>query len=85
MSLTAGNGVYLTGYDLPRPNDAPCPCLLPPTVIINAGPGGVVLDTPSAIDANGQQCQLVVGLRHHPVSFPLPKSSNHDHGRRVVE
>jgi len=49
VDLTAGNGVYLTGYNLPRPNGA-VPLLLPPTVIINAGPGGVVLDTPSATD-----------------------------------
>jgi filamentous hemagglutinin family protein len=49
VSLTAGNGVYLTGYELPRPNGA-VPLLLPPTVIINAGPGGITLQTPTATD-----------------------------------
>ena len=52
VSLTAGNGVYLTGNDLPRPN-GPVPLILPPIVTINAGPGGVVLDTPTATDGNG--------------------------------
>ena len=47
--LTAGNGVYLTGYNLPRPNGA-VPLLLPPTVIINAGLGGITLQTPTATD-----------------------------------
>ncbi len=49
VDLTAGNAVYLTGFDLPRPNGA-VPLLLPPIVTINAGPGGVVLDTPTATD-----------------------------------
>ena len=49
VSLTAGNGVYITGYELPRPNGA-VPVLLPPTVIINAGLGGVTLQTPTATD-----------------------------------
>ena len=60
VSLTAGNGVYLTGYDLPRlgPNDA-VPMLLPPTLIINAGAGGVILDTPSAVDSSGNSLALL--------------------------
>ena len=49
VSLTAGNGVYITGNELPRPND-PVPMLLPPIVNINAGHGGVVLQTPTATD-----------------------------------
>ncbi len=49
VTLTAGNGVYLTGYELPRPNGA-VPMLLPPTLIISAGSGGVTLETPSATD-----------------------------------
>lgn len=49
VSLTAGNGVHLTGYNLPRPNGA-VPMLLPPTVIINAGSDGVTLQTPTATD-----------------------------------
>jgi filamentous hemagglutinin family protein len=49
VSLTADNGVYITGYELPRPNGA-VPVLLPPTVIINAGSGGVTLQTPTATD-----------------------------------
>jgi filamentous hemagglutinin family protein len=57
VSLTAGNAVYLTGYDLPRP-DGGVPLLLPPIVTINAGPGGVVLDTPNAIDAKGNSVSL---------------------------
>jgi filamentous hemagglutinin family protein len=51
VSLTAGNGVYITGNELPRPND-PVALLLPPIVIINAGHGGVVLQTPTATDGN---------------------------------
>ncbi len=57
VTLTAGNAVNLTGYDLPRPNGA-VPMLLPPTLAINAGPGGVILDTPSAMDANGNSVAL---------------------------
>jgi filamentous hemagglutinin family protein len=51
VSLTAGNGVYLTGNGLPRPNGA-VPLLMPPTLTINAGPGGVTLQTPSAFSAS---------------------------------
>jgi filamentous hemagglutinin family protein len=58
VSLTAGNGVYLTGYNLPRPSDV-VPLLLPPTVIINAGSGGVTLETPNAVaDNNGDNAIL---------------------------
>jgi filamentous hemagglutinin family protein len=49
VTLTAGNGVYLTGYNLPRPNDG-VPMLLPPIVMINAAQGGVTLETPTATD-----------------------------------
>lgn len=49
VALTAGNAVYLTGFDLPRPNGA-VPLLLPPIVTINAGPGGVAMETPTATD-----------------------------------
>jgi filamentous hemagglutinin family protein len=58
VTLTAGNGVYLTGYDLPRPNGA-VSMLLPPTLIINAGPGGVVLQTPTAVDSSGNSIPLL--------------------------
>jgi filamentous hemagglutinin family protein len=58
VTLTAGNGVYLTGSDLPRPND-PVPMLMPPTLIINAGPGGVTLQTPTAIDGSSQPLTLL--------------------------
>jgi hypothetical protein len=58
VDLTAGNGVYLTGYNLPRVTGDGVPLLLPPTVIINAGPGGVVLDTPSAFDSKGNSVTL---------------------------
>jgi filamentous hemagglutinin family protein len=57
VSLTAGNEVDLTGYELPRPNGA-VPMLLPPTLIINAGSGGVTLQTPNAFDANGNSVTL---------------------------
>lgn len=68
VNLTAGEAVYLTGFDLPRPNGA-VPLLLPPTVIINAGPGGIVLDTPNAIDAN----QNNVALSDSDIAlFPSP-------------
>ncbi|HKW31248.1 MAG TPA: hypothetical protein VJT54_18130, partial [Verrucomicrobiae bacterium] len=69
VDLTAGNAVYLTGYDMPRPND-PVPLLLPPTLIINAGPGGLVLDTPSAIDAQGNSVTL--SSDYGIVLFPSP-------------
>jgi filamentous hemagglutinin family protein len=52
VSLSAGNGVYLTGNNLPRPHastDAASvgvPMLLPPIVIIDAGPGGITLQSP---------------------------------------
>ena len=40
--LNAGNGVYLTGQNVPRPNDD-VPILLPPSLDISAGIGGVNL------------------------------------------
>lgn len=58
LTLIAGNAVYLTGFNLPRPNGDGVPLLLPPLVTINAGPGGVVLDTPNAIDAKGNSVNL---------------------------
>jgi len=68
VTLTAGDGVYLTGYDLPRP-DGGVPMLLPPTLNINAGPGGVTLQTPIAIDAN----QNPVVLSDNDITlFPSP-------------
>jgi filamentous hemagglutinin family protein len=72
VALTAGNAVYLTGFDMPRPND-PVPMLLPPTVIINAGPGGVVLDTPSAIDPQGNGVTL--SSDYGIILFPSPYQS----------
>ncbi|HEY1661134.1 MAG TPA: filamentous hemagglutinin N-terminal domain-containing protein [Verrucomicrobiae bacterium] len=52
VNLNAGNGVYITGLDMPRPSDA-VQMLLPPVLTIDAGAGGVTLDTPSAIDDLG--------------------------------
>ncbi len=70
VSLTAGNGVYITGYELPRPND-PVPMLLPPIVIINAGPGGVVLNTPGAFSASPQNQNDLVTLSDYDITlFP---------------
>jgi filamentous hemagglutinin family protein len=57
VTLNAGNRVDLTAFDLPRPND-PVPLLLPPTLNINAGPGGVILQLPTAVDASGNIVQL---------------------------
>ncbi len=57
VSLTAGNGVYMTGYQVPRPDDA-VPILLPPTMNINAGMGGVTFETPSAVDASDKTLTL---------------------------
>lgn len=51
VTLTAGNGVYLTGYQIPRPNDA-IPLIMPPILNINAGPGGIVLQTPLAAESD---------------------------------
>jgi hypothetical protein len=50
VSLTAGDGVFLTGSSLPRSSDAIInnvnylPILLPPSLAINAGAGGVNLE-----------------------------------------
>jgi hypothetical protein len=42
VDLNAGVGVYLTCLQLPRPNGA-VPVIMPPTLSITAGPGGIVL------------------------------------------
>jgi filamentous hemagglutinin family protein len=72
VALTAGNGVYLTGNELPRPND-PVPMLLPPIVIINAGSGGVNLQTPTAYSASPQNQNNLVTLSDYDITlFPSP-------------
>jgi filamentous hemagglutinin family protein len=71
VTLTAGNGIYLTGANLPRPNDA-VPMLLPPTLIINAGPGGVTLQTPTAYDGSGNPLTL---LNDDIILFPSPDAN----------
>ena len=61
VSLTAGNGVYLTGNELPRLSDetgSGVPLLLPPILIINAGFGGVNLQQPTATDGSGNDITL---------------------------
>ncbi len=64
VALNAGNGVYITGYMLPRPVDArnnpnPVPIILPPSLTINAGAGGVNLFTPTATD-NGNGADVTI-------------------------
>ncbi len=64
VALNAGDGVYITGYMLPRPVDAhnnpnPVPIILPPTLTINAGAGGVNLFTPTATD-NGSGADVTI-------------------------
>jgi filamentous hemagglutinin family protein len=54
VTLNAGNSVNITGYKIPRLSTAAVPMILPPTLIINAGAGGVVLDQPQALGANLQ-------------------------------
>ncbi len=75
VSLTAGDGVYLTGYELPRPSYAlnvqPVPMLLPPILIINAGPGGVSLQSPTAIADSGLNT-LITLLDQDITLFPSP-------------
>ena len=44
VSLDAGNGVYLTDLNLPRPNGEDVPVLYPPILDISAGSGGVNLE-----------------------------------------
>ena len=44
VDLAAGIGVYLTGQSLPRLNNVPVPIIYPPSLDINAGSGGVVLE-----------------------------------------
>jgi filamentous hemagglutinin family protein len=68
VSLTAGNGVYLTGQNLPRPNGA-VPLLMPPTLIIHAGSGGIVLQTPTAVDSSGGKIRAYPGAI---TLFPSP-------------
>jgi len=51
VTLNAGDGIYMTGSDLPRPDDA-VPMLLPPMLNMYAGPGGITLQTPSAVGVN---------------------------------
>lgn len=66
VTLTAGNKVDLTGTGLPRPNGA-VPLLLPPTLTIHAGPGGVVLQTPTAAESD-------VTLSDYDITlFPSPE------------
>lgn len=43
LTLTAGNGVYLTGQNLPRRVNEEVPVLLPPSLTISAGAGGINL------------------------------------------
>ncbi len=43
VGLAAGNGVYLTGANVPRLNNEPVPIIYPPTLDIQAGAGGVNL------------------------------------------
>jgi filamentous hemagglutinin family protein len=69
VTLTAGNGVYVTGYNLPRPNGA-VPLVMPSTVIFNAGLGGVVLQTPNALADNNN---TAVPLSDYDITlFPSP-------------
>ena len=50
VGLTAGDGVYLTGLNLPRTSDAVInnviylPIIMPPTLNISAGSGGITLE-----------------------------------------
>lgn len=55
VGLTAGNGVYLTGKNLPRPNDD-VPILLPPSLSISAGADGITLEKNMTLfpSANGE-------------------------------
>ncbi len=72
LTLDAANAVYITGYNLPRLTGYGVPLLLPPIVNITAGPGGVVLGSPSAYDQNGQQ----VSLSDNDITlFPSPYQS----------
>ena len=67
VDLTAGNGVYLTGQNLPRPNGT-VPLLMPPTLDITAGSGGVALQTPTPVDSSGKNIALTV---EYPITlFP---------------
>lgn len=43
LGLIAGDGVYLTGQNIPRPNDS-VPILLPPSLNVSAGSGGITLE-----------------------------------------
>jgi filamentous hemagglutinin family protein len=44
VDLAAGIGVYLTGQSVPRLSNVAVPIIYPPSLDINAGPGGVVLE-----------------------------------------
>ncbi len=67
VGLTAGLGVYLTGQNLPRPNGV-VPLLMPPTLDIIAGSGGLTLQTPTPVDSSGKNIALTV---EYPITlFP---------------
>jgi filamentous hemagglutinin family protein len=57
VDLTAGIGVFLTGQNLPRPNGG-VPLLMPPTLDISAGSGGVVLQVPVAAPSGNTPVDL---------------------------
>lgn len=70
VTLEAGNAVYITGYHLPRPNGA-VPLLMPPTLVIDAGRGGVTLQTPTAIPDNLPNSSVTLGNSDITL-FPSP-------------
>jgi filamentous hemagglutinin family protein len=72
VALNAGNGIYLTGYNLPRPDGA-VPMILPPTVSFNAGAGGVNLFTPNAVDSSGNPVGILASANIPDFTlFPSP-------------
>jgi filamentous hemagglutinin family protein len=78
VSLNAGNGVYLTGLNLPRTTDPAPPMIFPPTLNITAGADGIVLGD-SIILFPSQYGNLHItdagrfeGVPNNPAANPTP-------------
>ena len=80
VTLDAAEGVYLTGLNLPRGNDQ-LPAIYPPTLLISAGSGGLVLqDNVTLFPSPYGELQITttggggfVGNPNNPGLVPIPE------------